>query len=602
MVFDTPENFLGVSRSIGGKSWVDRLDLSGRRRAAAIAQRHDVSEIMARIMAGRGVGIDEAETFLSPSIRELMPDPSTMTGMDSFADRLARAVLSGEKVALFGDYDVDGASSCALMLRFLKNFSLDIVWHVPDRIFEGYGPNIPAIDKMVDEGASLLILLDCGTTSFEPVARAMERGCDVLVLDHHLAREKLPPCNALVNPNRADDLSELGYLCAAGVAFMALVATNRVLRRSGHKDLPDLMELLDLVALATVCDMVPLKGLNRAFVVRGMEIMRRGGNKGISALALAARIGGPLSVSHLGFMLGPRINAGGRIGDAGLGTRLLSTDSEEEAMGIAASLDELNAERQAIEAIAIEEALAAAGAEIGHGEAVHSGEPPILVLASQGWHPGIVGLVAARLCERFNRPAFAIAMGADGRGTGSGRSIPGVDLGAAIISAVAGGVIEKGGGHAMAAGVSLRQDQLAPFRAFMSSRLGRDVTASRARAVIRIDAAITARTASVEFVNSLEVLGPFGMGNASPVFALASHRITHADIVGKGGHVRCTIASGDGAFIRAIAFRAATSDLGKALVRASRGDPLHFCGTLDINHWQGRQQVQMRLIDAAFPA
>jgi len=596
MATEKPENFLGVSKSFSGQSWIDRLNPAAIRQATAISQQHEISEIAARIMAARGVETGEAKSFLDPSIREMMPDPSTMTDMDKFADRLVKAIDNGEKVALFGDYDVDGASSSALMLRYLRSFSLDVIWHIPDRIFEGYGPNIPAIDKLAGEGASLLILLDCGTTSFEPVAHAKTRGLDVLILDHHLADEQLPPCDALVNPNRPDDLSGLGYLCAAGVTFMALVATSRVLRQSGHDNLPDLMELLDLVALATICDVVPLKGLNRAFVVRGVEIMRMGKNPGIAALALAARISGPIAAGHLGFMIGPRINAGGRIGDAGLGTRLLATTSEEEAMLIAASLDELNAERQSIEANAVEEAIAVAEAEIGEGEG-----PAILVLASQNWHPGVVGLVAARLRERFNRPAFAIAMRADGTGTGSGRSISGVDLGAGILQAVNEGIIEKGGGHAMAAGISLKQSQLANFRSFITQMLAKDVDLARQNSSIKIDAAITARTASVDFVNSLEALGPFGMGNASPIFALASHKITYADIVGKGGHVRCTLSSGDGASIKAIAFRAATSEMGKALLSASRDQPLHFCGTLNVDHWQGRQRVQMRLIDAADP-
>ncbi|VAW16359.1 Single-stranded-DNA-specific exonuclease RecJ, partial [hydrothermal vent metagenome] len=407
MAIEKPENFLGVSKSFSGQSWIDRLNPAAIRQATAISQQHEISEIAARIMAARGVETGEAKSFLDPSIREMMPDPSTMTDMDKFAERLAKAVESGEKIALFGDYDVDGASSSALMLRYLRSFSLDVIWHIPDRIFEGYGPNIPAIDKLAGEGASLLILLDCGTTSFEPVAHAKTKGLDVLILDHHLADEQLPACDALVNPNRPDDLSGLGYLCAAGVTFMALVATSRVLRQSGRDNLPNLMELLDLVALATICDVVPLKGLNRAFVVRGVEIMRMGKNPGIAALALAARISGPIAAGHLGFMIGPRINAGGRIGDAGLGTRLLATTSEEEAMLIAASLDELNAERQSIEANAVEEAIAVAEAEIGTGEglaveglateALASEGPAILVLASQNWHPGVVGLVAARL-------------------------------------------------------------------------------------------------------------------------------------------------------------------------------------------------------------
>ncbi len=597
---DEPKYFLNVAKSVSGKAWTDRLDIAAQRQATAIAQQVDASEIVARILAARGVQAQDALNHLTPTIRELMPDPSVLTDMDAFASRLSKAILGTDNIALFGDYDVDGASSCALMLRYLAGFGLTAACHIPDRIFEGYGPNIPAIDKLIDDGATLLILLDCGTTSNAQVAHANSRNCDVLILDHHLAAGELPKALALVNPNRSDDLSELSYLCAAGVTFMALVATNRALRASESKpetkSLPDLMGMVDLVALATVGDVVPLKGLNRALVVRGVETMRQGHNKGIAALTLAARINGPIGAQHLGFMIGPRINAGGRIGDAGLGTKLLATNSDEEAMLIAANLDELNAERQTIEAQAVEEAIAVAEAEIGAGEG-----PAVLVLASQNWHPGVVGLVAARLKERFNRPAFAIALKPDGTGSGSGRSVSGVDLGQGVLEAVEQGLIEKGGGHAMAAGISLKQTQIGAFRGAINEALAKDVSVARDKASTKIDAAITARTATPDFVNSLSAVGPFGMGNASPVFALASHKITYSNIVGKGGHVQCTLSSGDGASIKAIAFRAATSDLGQAILNAPRDKPMHFCGTLNVDHWQGRERVQMRLIDAADP-
>ena len=318
---ETARPFLDITQSVTGRAWVDRLDLAAARNATAISQRTGISDIVARILAARGVGIDEAETWLDPSIRVLMPDPSTLTAMDELAERLAKAITDRESVALFGDYDVDGACSCALMLRFLRHFGLEPQVHIPDRIFEGYGPNIAAMDKLIDAGASLVITLDCGTTSDKPIAHARERGADVLVIDHHLADHELPPANALVNPNRPDDISGLSYLCAAGVTFMVLVAVNRTLRNRGVTGLPDLLKLLDLVALATVCDVVPLVGLNRAFVLRGLEVARKGEKRGLAALGLAARINGPLNPYHLGFLLGPRINAGGRIGDAALGDR-----------------------------------------------------------------------------------------------------------------------------------------------------------------------------------------------------------------------------------------------------------------------------------------
>ena len=592
--FVSAEPFLNVQHSVTGRTWVDRLDDAETRTALAIAQRSGMSEILARILAGRDVTIEGAKEYLTPSIRGLMPDPSTLADMDRLAARLVKAITENERVALFGDYDVDGASACALMARYLMHFGLEPEVYIPDRIFEGYGPNITAIDKLIDAGASLLVTLDCGTTSDAPIAHARGRGVDVLVIDHHLSDHDLPAANALVNPNRPDDISGLGYLCAAGVTFMVLVAVNRLLRARGDSGQPDLLQLLDIVALATVCDVVPLIGLNRAFVVRGLEVARRQTNRGIGALALAARVTGPLSPHHLGFLIGPRINAGGRIGDAALGRRLLTLDDEHEALLIAAKLNELNAERQRIELEAVEEATRVAEAEIGNGAG-----PPVLVLASANWHAGVVGLIAARLRERFERPAFAIALQPDGTGTGSGRSMPGVDLGHAVIAAVDAGIIAKGGGHAMAAGVTIRPGQMGPFRAHMSEALGRQVAAARASTALEIDAAITARGANVAFVEDVERAGPFGSGNPQPVFAFAAHKARFAEIVGARGHVRFALVSDDGARIKAIAFRAATTALGETLLRAGNDQRLHIAGTLTLDHYQGRAEVQLRVTDVA---
>lgn len=593
---EPPSVFLDIERSITGRAWVDRLDANATRTAAAISQQSDISEVLARILAGRGVGVGEVGRFLNPTLRELMPDPSTLTAMDALAARLVEAIVRRERIALFGDYDVDGACSSALMARYLRHFGLDPEVYIPDRIFEGYGPNIGAIDKLVESGATLLVTLDCGTTSIAPIAHARSRGVDVLVIDHHLADHALPEADALVNPNRPDDLSGLGYLCAAGVTFMVLVATNRLLREQGEAGLPDLMTLIDLVALATVCDVVPLKGLNRAFVVRGLEVMRGGKNVGIAALAMAARVTGPMNPYHLGFLIGPRINAGGRIGDAALGARLLSLDSEADAMVIAARLDELNTERQRIELDAVEEATRVAEAEIGGGEG-----PPVLVLASGDWHAGVVGLVAARLRERFDRPAFAIALGPDGGGTGSGRSLPGVDLGRAVIAAVEAGLVARGGGHAMAAGVTLRMGDLGPFRAHLIERLADAVATARAATALKVDAALTARGATVDFVRDIERAGPFGAGNPTPIFAFPSHRAKFPDIVGAGGHVRFSLTSDDGARIKAIAFRAAQTPVGEAIMAAGGDRPLHIAGSLGLDHYQGRAEVQLRVTDVALP-
>jgi single-stranded-DNA-specific exonuclease len=593
---DPRPNFLNVDRSVLGRPWVDRLDAAQARMALAISQRTGLSDILSRIVAARGVGIEAAEDYLQPTIRALMPDPSTLSDMDRLAERLAEAVATSEAVALFGDYDVDGACSVALMTRYLRHFGLDPQVHIPDRIFEGYGPNTGAIDKLVEGGAKLLITLDCGTTSDGPILHARQRGLDVLVIDHHLSDAELPQATALVNPNRPDDISGLGYLCAAGVTFMVLVATNRVLRQRGVTGLPDLMRMIDLVALGTICDVVPLVGLNRAFVARGLEVAREGRNQGLAALSLAARINGPLNPYHLGFLIGPRINAGGRIGDAALGARLLTLDDEQQALMIALRLNELNTERQRIEIEAVEAAAAAAEAEIGNGEG-----PPVLVLASADWHPGVVGLVAARLRERFERPAFAVALGPDGGGTGSGRSMPGVDLGTAVIEAVELAIAAKGGGHAMAAGVTLKAGMLGPFRAHMTERLAGSVASARASTALKVDAALTARGANPAFVHEIERAGPFGSGSPQPVFAFPAHRARFAEVVGSGGHVRFTLSSDDGGRLKAIAFRAAGTPLGDLLLTAGNDRPLHLAGSLSLDHWQGREEVQLRLADAAVP-
>jgi single-stranded-DNA-specific exonuclease len=592
---DSPRPFLDVTASATGRAWVDRLDAAATRTATAISQRTDIPEILARILAGRDVPLEAAQTWLDPTIRALMPDPSSLTDMDGLADRVARAITDSEPTALFGDYDVDGACSCALMARYLRHFGIEPQVHIPDRIYEGYGPNVAAMDRLIDGGATLIITLDCGTTSDGPIAHARARGADVLVVDHHLSDHDLPPATALVNPNRPDDLSGLGYLCAAGVTFMVLVAVNRALRERGVTGLPDLLKLLDLVALATVCDVVPLTGLNRAFVVRGLEVARRGDNPGIAALALAARLSGPMNPYHLGFLIGPRINAGGRIGNAAMGTELLTVDDEHHALAIAARLDELNTERQRIEVEAVAEAAAVAELEIGGGEG-----PPVLVLASADWHPGVAGLIASRLRERFERPTFAIALGPDGGGTGSGRSMPGVDLGQAVIAAVEAGLITRGGGHAMAAGVTIAPGQLGPFRAFLTERLAGQVAIARAATALKIDAALTARGATVDLVHQIERAGPFGAGNPSPLFAFPLHRARFPQVVGKGGHVSFSLASGDGARLKAIAFRAAGSPIGDLLLGDS-DMPLHFVGSLSLDHYQGREQVQFRLTDVALP-
>ena len=587
--------FLNVERSLTGRRWVERLSAEGAAAALAIAQRYEIHDIVARVMAGRGVTPDDAPAFLAPTLRGLMPDPSVLTDMDKAAGRIADAVAASERIAIFGDYDVDGASSSALLARFLRHQGLDPQIYIPDRIFEGYGPNVEAMKSLAAGGAMLIVCVDCGSGSFDALEAAKGLGVDVVVLDHHEVGVALPPAVAIVNPNRQDDLSGLGHLAAVGVTFLTVVAVNRLLRERGwyaaDRAEPDLLQWLDLVALGTVCDVVPLVGLNRAIVSKGLITLARRENRGIAALADVARLGGPVAPWHLGFLIGPRINAGGRIGDAALGARLLTSLDAGECGAIAAELDRLNAERQAMEAEWVAEAIAEADAEIGTGEG-----PAVIVTASPRWHPGVVGLIAARLKERFQRPAIAIAFFPNGTGTGSGRSIAGVDLGHAIRTAVAAGILVKGGGHAMAAGLTVDQARLGELRAFLEARLSEPVHAHDDGG-IAIDAALSARGATIDLIEMVEKAGPFGAGHPEPVFAFPAHRVAYADVVGNG-HVRLTLASADNAMLKAIAFRAAGSELGEALL-ASRGRTLHAAGSLSIDQWQERRQPSLRLIDVA---
>jgi single-stranded-DNA-specific exonuclease len=591
-----PRAFLGVERSVCGRSWRDRLDERAATRALAIVQRHGIPELLARILAGRGVEIDAVEAFLDPSIRRLMPDPHVVTGMETAAARIAEAVIRSERIAIFGDYDVDGATSVAVLTRFLRHAGVEPEFYIPDRLFEGYGPNVEAVRTLAQKGARLLITVDCGTTSPDALAEAQRLGLEAIVIDHHQADAQLPPALAVVNPNRLDDLSGLGYLAAAGLVFLVLVATNRELRVRGFwapaRPEPDLLGLLDLVALGTVADVSRLEGLNRAFVAKGLIAMRRRERIGLTALMDVARLAGPPEPWHLGFLLGPRINAGGRIGRADLGAQLLLTEDPAEAAALAAELDRLNRERQAIEHATLAAAEAEASAALGAEE-----RGAVVVTAATGWHPGVVGLVAARLKERFERPAFAIALEPGGTGTGSGRSIQGVDLGRAVRHAVADGLLIKGGGHAMAAGVTLRHDRLAPFRAFLEAELAAAVEAARRDRALLIDGAVTAGAAGPAFHAMIARAGPYGPGNPEPVFALPSHAIAYAEEVGQA-HVRVRLKSGDGSALSAIAFRAAGQPLGHALLK-NRGRAVHAAGTLVIDRWQGEERVQLRLLDLA---
>ena len=588
------QKLLGVEASALAKPWRDRLDAAGVARALTIAQHTGLSDLLSRVLAGRGVLADEAEKYLDPTLRALLPEPFTLTAMEVAAARLARAVTGGETIAIFGDYDVDGACSSALLAEFLDYCGNERLIHIPDRITEGYGPNSEAIRALAAKGATLLVTVDCGTTSFEPFGEARRLGMDVIVLDHHQAPEVLPEA-IIVNPNRQDDVSGQGALCAAGVVFVALVALNRALRQQGYwreRLEPDLLLGLDLVALATVANVAPLTGLNRAFVVKGLELMRARGRVGLRALADVARLNGPPRAYHLGFLLGPRINAGGRIGDAALGARLMLMRDEIEAGMVATELDQLNGERQALEKDMLEQALGEAYKSLGEAD-----EGACALTYGEDWQPGIVGLIASRLKEMFGRPAFAIAFSGD-VGTGSARSIPGVDLGKIVRAAVERGLLVKGGGHAMAAGVTVRRDKLDAFKAYLEQAMAEPVAQARKNAGLKVDGLLTASACTPALVEEIEKAGPFGAGNPEPVFVLPEHKIVEVIPFG-ADHLRVRVQSGDGAKLELAAFRAASGPLGAALLKG-KGERAHLACALSLDHWGGKARVSARLLDLAF--
>jgi single-stranded-DNA-specific exonuclease len=581
----------GVESSFTGRVWRDRLDTFRHAQALAIAQRHGLPEILASVLAGRGVGLDAVPEYLAPTLRTLLPEPYRLTGMEAAAERLAQAVQAGEKVAIFGDYDVDGATSSAVLASLLKAAGTPYTIYIPDRIFEGYGPNVEAIRGLAEAGWKLLVTVDCGTTSHAALDEANRLGMQVVVLDHHQTGDTLPEAAALVNPKRQDDLSGHDHLAAVGVVYLAVVATNRLLRQRGfwtsERPEPDLLAMLDLVALGTVADVVPLIGINRAFVLKGLAAFGQRRRPGLRALADAARVRGTPSPYHLGFLIGPRINAGGRIGRAELGALLLTCDDDIEAERIAAELDRLNTERQEVERATLAEA-----------ETVATGEDAGVVVASgQGWHPGVIGLVAARLKERTGRPAFAIALDEEGRGTGSGRSIPGVDIGSVVRAAVTKGLLTKGGGHAMAAGITVPPGGLPAFTVFLEEMLVESVTSARREDVLRIDGVLSAGGLQPELCHEVSRAGPFGAGNPEPVFVLPNHVLVGADEVGTG-HLRLRLRAADGSTGGAIAFRAAGQPLGVQL-QALRGQPVHIAGSLQVDEWGGRTTVSLRVLDAA---
>jgi len=582
--------FLGVEKSLKGKRWIKRD--ADDRQALALAQRYGLPEVVGRVLAGRGVGLDDAEAFLNPTLRTLLPDPSTLKGMDVAAERLGSAIMEGEAIGIFGDYDVDGATSSALLKRFTAAVGGRTQVYIPDRIKEGYGPNTPALIKFKDDGISVVVTVDCGTSAFEPLEAAKDAGLEMIVVDHHEAEATLPPATAIINPNRLDDDSGQGQLAAVGVAFLLVVAVNRALRSAGWYETrpePDLTGWLDLVALGTVCDVVPLTGINRALVSQGLKVMGQRRNTGLKALADVAGLKETPETYHAGFQLGPRINAGGRIGSPDLGSRLLGTDDADEAMEIAHRLDELNLERRGIEA-AVQEAA------VEEAEKVGDDLGPLVVCAGEGWHPGVIGIVAGRLKDRFNRPACVIAFDGD-TGTGSGRSVTGVDLGAAVIAACQAGILIKGGGHKMAAGFTVEKAKLEELKAFLSDRVATDIKEGDIRPTLYLDGAMKPKAADMNLLEILAQVGPFGAGNPEPRFVIPAAHLSYASVVGDK-HVRGFISSDGGGRLAAISFNCVDSPLGQALLN-SDGAPLHLAGRLKVNNWQGRSSAQLHIDDAA---
>jgi single-stranded-DNA-specific exonuclease len=588
--------FLNVETSAKGQRWQARLQDS--RIAEAISQKLELPDILGRVLAGRGVGIDDAELFLNPTLRGLMPPPSAVRDMEKGAKRLADAITSDESIGTISDYDVDGVSSAALMLKFLRAVGTDAAVHIPDRISEGYGPSQSAVQKLAEQGTKLLLTLDCGVLSHDPLAHAFELGLETIIVDHHQAGAELPQAHAVINPNRQDDTSGLGYLCAAGVVMMLIAATNRELRLRGHynevRPEPNMLQWLELVALATVCDVVPLKGLNRAYVTQGLKIMARRDNAGVAALADVAGLKRRPDTYALGFMLGPRLNAAGRIGHADEALALLMENDKSRAHNAARELDEMNRQRQAIECRVVEEAKAQAEAAMGKDANVS-----VIVTAAENWHPGVVGLAAARLKEQFRLPSFALAMNkATGLATGSGRSIAGVDLGKAVRSALEAGIITKGGGHGMAAGLTVPLENLGKLRQFFAEQLAAEVAAARNDALM-IDGALTATACSLDLIELLEQAGPFGAAHPSPMFAFPAHRVIYADRAGHD-HIRCTVVSSDGTRLKAIAFRAMGTEMGELLL-SERGLPLHIAGRLVVDEWGAKRVPSLQIEDVAKP-
>lgn len=587
---------LNIEKSVLGKTWVfPEVD---ERKALAIAQSYNLPEFLAHIVTARDVDFDDVPDFLEPSLKNQLPDPYTLKDMQKAAERIADAIMAEQAVAVFGDYDVDGATSTALLKRFFKAIHQDILVYIPDRMKEGYGPNAKALLHLKnDKNIDLLMTVDCGISAFEPLEAAADAGLEVIVLDHHTGEPKMPPATAIVNPNRFDEDGSLGHLAAVGVVFLTLIAVNRVLRERGWYKTqkiaePKLLRWLDIVALGTVCDVVPLKTVNRAFVAQGLKVMAMRQNLGLRHLADVAGVDSFPSAFHLGFMMGPRVNAGGRVGESDTGTRLLSTNDETTAQQLSHRLNNFNQERREIEADILEQAIEQVESQPNNAWCV--------IAHGEGWHPGVIGIVASRLKERFNRPACVIGFDENGVGKASGRSVSGIDLGGGIIAARQNDLLVAGGGHKMAAGFTVMRDRLDEFQSYMNNHIEKQCQGQAIVPTLKVDSVLSPASVTMDLLRKIETLAPFGMGNPEPRFVLASAQIIRPKVVGEN-HIQCLVKDhnvGHSAF-KAISFRSLDTELGELLL-TSKGKPVHLAGTLSINHWNGNDYINFQISDAAY--
>jgi len=581
---------LGVEQSVRGLKW--RFRAENEPDIQALEQQAGLDNLTARLLAGRGIAPAAADVFLSPSLRTQLPDPSVLKDMDKAATLIVDAIQAGQNITVFADYDVDGGTSAAQLVRWARAFGRDLNVYVPDRVAEGYGPSVDAFHRLKEQGADLVITVDCGAAATEALEAAVDIDLPIVVVDHHQMHGPKPPAAALVNPNRDDDTSGLGHLAAAGVVFMLLVALNREAKSRSLETPPDLLDLLGLAALGTFCDVVPLTGLNRAITAQGLKVLSQRKHVGIAALADVARAAESFTSYDAGFVLGPRINAGGRIGRADMGAELLSTENAQLAYAHAAELDRVNAKRRELQASMLEEALTTA--------AKLPEDAPMIIVAMDGWHPGVIGIVAGRLKDKYDKPAIVISVNDEGIGKGSGRSIQGVDLGGAITTAKEAGFLTNGGGHAMAGGLTIAADKIEAFTSFMSEYLASDIKIARGNLSLKIDALISPSAMNLSLIDTLDHVAPFGAGNPRPLFAVPDVRVAFAKRL-KGGHVRCTLENGARDQIDAICFQADETGLADILL-STEDHRYHFCGRVKRNEWNGRVKVDFEITDIAIPA